>query len=714
MASKEDIQNQQQLNSETQDNISLEKELLEVLNRRAGISNKALGDQQDMSNILAEQLKLLEGQTTEKRQIRSSVTLINNLAKDTYKMGVENLGNDKSRAKLGKEIIKVEEEIRFLKNQQNKFRKEGGELEQDIANSLGYQIEDAQNLRKELKGIKGSSDEAAGGFANKLFGGMSDITKQIPGLSRFSQPFQDAASASQNIGAEMANAVRTNGKGLTREKIKQLGLESKLGKLSGSAAASKLGAMSKTSKLLIQMKAGFKMLGPILKTALGPLQLILALFKGNTEITGLKKELALSNSEAVKFRNNFADAADESENVNITASKMLKTFSEVNKQFGFITNFAAKTYGTMSKLTNVIGISATSTGNLAAASEVNGKNLEDTYKDVLGTTYEMQRQTGVQLSNKEILEKTGQVTGQIRANLGSNPVEIAKAITQAKMFGAELEDIAASGKQMLDFQSSIEKELQAELLIGRNINLERARAAALAGDQVTLAQELQKEAGSFAEFQSMNVIQQEALAGAMGMQADQLADILMKQEMQGKSAKELRALGKDELADRLESQTAAEAFAATMEKLSAVLVDVVAAFSPILDIVSFVASVMSKIISFLNPIKGLLSGVATGAMVGGIPGAIIGGVLGAGSDINNAMSTMDDGVIPAGYGDRIVSTPKGSIALNNDDTVVAGTNLGGNPTPPADNRKMEALLEKLVMQNDKKPQLSAVGLYEIQ
>ena len=713
MASKEDIQNQNELNDGMRDSISIEQELLEVLNRRSGISSKTLEGQQDISNVLAEQLSLLQGQNTEKRQIKSSVTQINNLARDTYKMGVENLGNDKSRVKLGKDIIKVEEEIRFLKQQQNKFKKEGGQLDSDIADSLGLQIKDAQKLRKELKGIKGSSDEAAGGFANKLFGGMSDITKKIPGLSRFSQPFQDAAGASQNIGAEMANAVRTSGKGLTREKIKQLGLDKKLGKLSGAAAASKLGAMSKTSKLMIQMKAGFKMLGPILKTALGPLQLIAALFKGNTEIVGLKKELALSNSEAVKFRNNFANAADESGNVNITASKMLKAFTEVNKQFGFITNFAAETYGTMSKLTSVIGLSASSTGNLAAASEVNGKNLEDTYKDVLGTTYEMQRQTGVQLSNKEILEKTGQVTGQIRANLGSNPVEIAKAITQAKMFGAELEDIAASGKQMLDFSSSIEKELQAELLIGRNINLERARAAALAGDQVTLAQELQKEAGTFSEFQNMNVIQQEALAGAMGMTSDKLADILMKQEMQGKSAKELRALGKDELANRLESQTAAEAFSATMEKLSAILVDVVAAFSPILDIVSMVAQGVAKLISAFLFMKGTLAGAATGFMMGGPPGALAGAILGAGSDLNNAIGTMDDGVIPAGYGDRIVSTPKGSIALNNDDTVVAGTNLGGS-SKSDNNKKMEALLEKLVMQNDKKPQLSAVGLYEVQ
>lgn len=707
MASQEDIQNQNELNDGIRDSISIEQELLEVLNRRAGVSGNILGEQQNISNNLNEQLSVLQNHVTEKRQIRSAVTQINNLARDNYKIGTESLINDKSRTQLSKDIVSVEQQIRFLKQQQNQFRKEGGELEGNIAESLGYQVEDAVKLRNELLGIKEISDKSSGGFANKLFGGLADITKSIPGLKEFSQPFQDASKASQTVSAEMSNAIRTNGKGLTREKIKQLGLESKLGKLSGSAAASKLSAMSKTSKLIIQMKAGFKALAPVIKTILGPLNLILALFKGNSEIVGLKKEMALSNTEAVKFRNNFAEAADESGNVNITATKMLETFTKVNKQFGYITNFAAETYGTMSKLTNVIGLSASSAGNLAAASEINGTNLNDTYKDVLATTYQLQRQSGVQMSNKEILEQTGNVTGQIRANLGSNPVEIAKAVTQAKLFGAELKDVAAAGKTMLDFESSITKELEAELLIGRNLNLEKARAAALAGDQVTLAQELQKEAGSFTEFQSMNVIQQEALASAMGMTSDALADTLMKQEMQGKNAKELRALGKDELADRLESQTAAEAFTATMEKLQAVLVDVVAAFSPILDIVSMIASAISKVIGMLGPFKGVLAGAAAGTAIAPGIGTVIGGILGGVS----SLATMDDGIIPAGYGETIIKKGKDTIALNNNDTVVAGTNLGGSGT---DMNETNQLLKMLVKQNDKKQEISPIGLYEVQ
>ena len=39
--------------------------------------------------------------------------------------------------------------------------------------------------------------------------------------------------------------------------------------------------------------------------------------------------------------------------------------------------------------------------------------------------------------------------------------------------------------------------------------------------------------GSLEDFQDMNVIQQQALASAMGMTGDQLSDILMKQEIQG-------------------------------------------------------------------------------------------------------------------------------------------------------------------------------------
>jgi hypothetical protein len=83
----------------------------------------------------------------------------------------------------------------------------------------------------------------------------------------------------------------------------------------------------------------------------------------------------------------------------------------------------------------------------------------------------------------------------------------------------------------------------------------------------------------------------------------------------------------------------------------------------------------------------------------------------------------------SGYGSRTLLGPEGAIALNNKDTVIAGTKLfdkgddviskgaGEVQMPTQDNRTGErtnTLLETLIGQNSKKPELSPVNMYEIQ
>jgi hypothetical protein len=452
-------------------------------------------------------------------------------------------------------------------------------------------------------------------------------------------------------------------------------------------------------------------LGKNLLKSLGPLTLITQFVQGllqaDKETTELQKSMALTKGEAVGFRMELMNAAGATGDINITSSKLLETFGALNKQFGFITNFATDTLVTMTKLTGVVGVSSESAGNLAAASEVTGTSFESNYKDVLATSYELQRQSGVQMDLRDILEQTGKVTGTVRANLGANPAQIAKAITQAKLFGASLEQVANAGKSMLDFEASITAELEAELLLGKNINLERARAAALAGDQVTLAQELQKEAGTFSDFTKMNVIQQEALAKAMGMTSDQLADILFQQEVQGKSAKELRALGKEELADRVEAQSMQTKLNAAIEKMQNLFVDLASGLTPVLF-------VLGKALSIVGLIAGMIQDLISGVgMLFGMDMPESSATVGALKNLFG-METMDDGVIPTGYGETIIKKGKDTIALNNNDqtAIVAGTNLGGSSqsTPVQDNtetKRTNQLLESSVQALHELTKLSA-------
>ena len=496
------------------------------------------------------------------------------------------------------------------------------------------------------------------------------------------------------------------------------GVEGLLNNLGAGDIASKLGfedAKIQTETFALNAKNGtnsFQLggkyvatLGKNLLKSLGPLALITSFVKGlldaNKQTVGLQKSMLLTSKGAVDFRQNLATAANLSANINVTSTKLLETFNSINDQFGFIARFSEETLVNTTRLTEQVGLSAEAANALAGLTEIQGVNAENLYESVVGTTLELQKQSGVQIDQRKILEEIGKVTGSVRANLGSNPIEIAKAIQKAREFGTTLEQVAATTESLLNFESSIEAELQAELLLGKNINLERARAAALAGDQVTLAEELRKEAGSFAEFSAMNVIQQTALAEALGMNKDQLADTLYQQELQLKGAErvraELAATGQEDAIRALDAQTAQDKFNKTMEKLQSIVVDVATAFMPILEVVGSIASAIGHVIKILSPMIGTISGALTGLIVsGGNPiGALIGGAVGAIGDISRGDSISE--------GRRTQS--RATRQTTEETTTINNT---------TDMSETNQLLKTLVSQNNKKPEISPVGLYQVQ
>ena len=355
-----------------------------------------------------------------------------------------------------------------------------------------------------------------------------------------------------------------------------------------------------------------KGLGKNLLKSLGPVYLISELIQGigvaDKSITELGKSMALTKGEAEDIYSAMGGAAADSANLNITTEKMVKNFSALNKQLGFINNFTMGTLVTMTKLTEQVGLSAEEAGSLVTLSEARGRNAETEYKATLGASYELQRQTGIQMDLREILKAVGNVTGQIRANLGANPAEIAKAITLAKQLGGTLDDVKAISSAILDFESSIASELEAEVLTGKQLNLEKARLAALNGDIVGLEKEIASQVGTFTEFSKMNVIQQKALAESFGLSSDKLADMLFNQQVMGRSAKELRALGEEELAKRVEQQTMADKFNETVNKLKGIFADVGGALAPVVELLGFALSIVGAIAALVMDIVRLLKG----------------------------------------------------------------------------------------------------------
>ena len=95
--------------------------------------------------------------------------------------------------------------------------------------------------------------------------------------------------------------------------------------------------------------------------------------------------------------------------------------------------------------------------------------------------------------------------------------------TQALKLGTSLSTVANTAKGLLDFETSIEKQLEASVLLGRQLNLDRARQLAFTGDIEGLQKEILRQVGSEVEFNKMNFAQREALAGALSMSVEELA-----------------------------------------------------------------------------------------------------------------------------------------------------------------------------------------------
>ncbi len=490
---------------------------------------------------------------------------------------------------------------------------------------------------------------------------------------------------------------------------------------------------------------------------------ITAAFKNLDKFTGdLAKNLNISYSEANALQKELFIAAANSNSVFVTTKGMSESLGFINQQLGTSVMLNAKNLAIFTKLREAAGLTNEELIGINNLSLANGESLEDNARTIVNQVASLNRQTGIYLNEKEILKGIKDVSASTTLSLGKNPGLIAEAVATAKALGMELSKVDAIAGSLLDFESSISAELDAEMLLGRGINLEKARQAALNNDLATVAKEISKQAGTSAEFAAMNRIQQEAIAKAVGMGRDDLAQTLFVQEQltgasEGESKrrelilnKRIEEVGLIQAKKDLEEGNLETLFqqASVQDRLSASLEKIQEAFMGIAILVTPLIEGFASMLQYISESKGALITIgsilgalvaksvlllatqlklmttslinATSNIIGGsfkagplgLPiaiaglGALAGGVLAA------KAITVDDAIIPPGYGDTIVKRGKDTIALNNDDTIVAGTNLGGG-----DNRtgeKTNQLLETLIMQNAKKPELSPVGLYEIQ
>lgn len=303
-------------------------------------------------------------------------------------------------------------------------------------------------------------------------------------------------------------------------------------------------------------------------TAMGIFKLIIdGALRFNKISVDIGKNLGYGADQADRVAGNIKDIAQSSSNVNISIANLAEAYGQIVEATGFVSEYSANTLKTQVMLTKQFGLTADEAAGIYQYSVLTGKSSSQVNENMVKAFVAARNQLGVGIPFKATMAAAAKVSGELAANLKNNPVELVKAVAQAKAFGTSLEQTKSQGDKLLDFESSIESQLKAQLLTGESLNLERARAAALTGDQITLAKELNSQGMTLNKFENMNVLAKRAYAEAIGLTSDQLADQLKKQQLAVESGKSLAQITAEEALQAEQRQNVQEKFNAAILKL---------------------------------------------------------------------------------------------------------------------------------------------------
>lgn len=336
------------------------------------------------------------------------------------------------------------------------------------------------------------------------------------------------------------------------------------------------------------------------------------------------------------------------------------------------------------------------------------------------------------ISYRKIISEIAKVNAEISAAYKNNPDLLAKAVVQASKLGMTLEETRKVADSLLDFESSISNELEAELLTGKQLNFEKARALALDGKSAEAAAELMKQMGGINGLTQLNVIQRAAMAKSIGMTSEELTKAAQQQEI-------LNALGVDNtkqlqnrydqlismnktteaaallddirkqkngdmMAQDISRASLSQRFEESMTRIKEIFVNI--ASGPITTILESFA----KLLQHTTLIKVLMVSLATVAAAfaasmvtaaiasvittGGASLAAAAIVGGATLLAGTALAVSDSAISPSGQ--VMISTPKGMIKPDPNDSIITTTNpqalLGGNGSGAGVENKLDTMI----------------------
>jgi len=380
----------------------------------------------------------------------------------------------------------------------------------------------------------------------------------------------------------------------------------------------------------------------------GALVAIAQKFAGSVDAIGAGFGSLNVTSDAVKH--NLMDAEIASAGIGATMEDVVAVTNEIAGDFGVGAVEASKMSAQLLDTAKAVGMSNEEAAKLSGILQTTSGLSAEQAEELTEGAYQLAQANNV--APKAVMQDLAASAEEFASFSKDGGDNLVKAAIQARALGLSLQDTAKISEGLLNFQDSITKEVEASVLIGRQLNLQKARELALNNDIEGAMRAVVDQVGSESEFNKLNAIQRKALADSIGVEVSQLAKMVANSEkanvVAGETAKSFGdIMGKEAMSNLTAMMNELKVFGAA--------------------IVQIVGPVIELVLKVVNPLLSI-----AGALAQGLTSAFR-------MDFGGA--NMNDGVVGPG-GISMMAGSAGVFKLNPRDSVMATT----NPIPVNDIR----------------------------
>ena len=243
-----------------------------------------------------------------------------------------------------------------------------------------------------------------------------------------------------------------------------------------------------------------------------------------------QKSMGLSYTQGIKMAGTLAFASAKGLLLGITLEEMAEAGGALSDEFGNLGEVTSDAMVTVAELGHKYGVASTEAAGLYKQIKLMSGGTDDMVKSQIEHVENLARANNV--APGRVLKDMAGSSEFMAKFMGKNSKSMAETAVQAAKLGLEMSDIDSMMTSILDIESSIEKEMQASVLLGRQISFDKARQLVMAGDTLGATKAILQQGGGIAEFEAMSVIQRKALADAAGLDLAAMQSMIGNREKQ--------------------------------------------------------------------------------------------------------------------------------------------------------------------------------------